>query len=128
MNKSFLYLNKKKITVDQNFSGKSGSSYLLGRFQERNKNRYFHTDYLDYDVRVVFLNISLTFIFHISVFVFGFLVFVFLLFRAAPTACGGSQARGLIGAVAAGLRHSHSNARSKPHLQPTPQLTATPDP
>jgi len=31
-------------------------------------------------------------------------------------ACGGSQARGLIGAVAAGLRHSHSNARSKPHL------------
>ena len=23
---------------------------------------------------------------------------------------------------------SHSNARSKPHLQPAPQLTATPDP
>ena len=43
-------------------------------------------------------------------------------------AYGGSQARGLIGAVAAGLRHSHSNARSKPSLQPTPQLTATPDP
>ena len=29
-------------------------------------------------------------------------------------------------AGAAGLRHSHSNARSKPHLQPTPQLTVTP--
>ena len=42
-------------------------------------------------------------------------------------AYGGSQARGLIGAVDAGLRQSHSNAGAKPHLQPTPQLTATPD-
>ena len=39
-------------------------------------------------------------------------------------AYGGSQARGLIGAVASGLHHSHSNAGSEPHLQPTPQLTA----
>ena len=39
-----------------------------------------------------------------------------------------SQARGRIGAAAAGLCHSHSNARSVPHLQPIPQLTATPDP
>ena len=31
---------------------------------------------------------------------------------------------GLIGTVAAGLCHSHSNAGSEPHLQPTPQLTA----
>ena len=54
----------------------------------------------------------------------------FCLFRAAPMAYGGFQARGLIGAVAvaAGLRHSHSNARSKPHLWPTPQLMAMPDP
>ena len=28
---------------------------------------------------------------------------------------------------ARGLHHSHSNARSEPHLPPTPQLTATPD-
>ena len=42
-------------------------------------------------------------------------------------ACGGSQTRGRIGAEAAGLRHSHSNAESKLHLQPTPQLTATLD-
>ena len=34
---------------------------------------------------------------------------------------------GLIGAVAAGLCHTHSNARSKPHLWPTPQLRATLD-
>ena len=41
---------------------------------------------------------------------------------------GGSQARGLIEAVAAGLYHSHSNARSEPGLSPTPQLMATLDP
>ena len=35
---------------------------------------------------------------------------------------------GQTGAVATGLHHSHRNAVSKPHLQPTPQLTATPDP
>ena len=29
-------------------------------------------------------------------------------------------------AAAAGLYHSHSNARSKPHLPPMPQLAATP--
>jgi len=43
-------------------------------------------------------------------------------------AYGGSQARGLIRAVAINLRHSHSNSGSEPHLRPTPQLTATPDP
>ena len=37
-------------------------------------------------------------------------------------------ARGLLGAVATGLCHSHSNARSEPHLRPTPQFTATLDP
>ena len=46
---------------------------------------------------------------------------------AAPAAYGGSQARGRIGAVATGLHQSHSNAGSEPCLQPTPQLTATPD-
>ena len=33
-----------------------------------------------------------------------------------PAACGGSQARGLIRAVAASLRQGHSNAGSEPHL------------
>ena len=41
---------------------------------------------------------------------------------------GSSQARGLIGAVAAGLRHSHSNVGSELHLRPIPQLMATLDP
>jgi len=59
---------------------------------------------------------------------FFFFFFVFLLFLwAAPAAYGGTQARGQIGAVAASLRQSHSNARSEPRLQPTPQLTAMPD-
>ena len=43
-------------------------------------------------------------------------------------AYGGSQARGAIGAVATGLGQSHRNVGSKLHLQPTPQLTAPPDP
>ena len=64
---------------------------------------------------------------------FCFLLLVFCLFglfRAAPEAYGGSQARGRIGAVAASLQHSHShsNTRSEPRLQPISQLTATPDP
>ena len=42
--------------------------------------------------------------------------FYFLLFRAAPVAYGSSQARGQIGDAAAGLHHSHSNARSEPPL------------
>ena len=43
-------------------------------------------------------------------------------------AYGSSQARDPIGAAAAGLHHSHSNARSKPCLWPIPQLMAMPDP
>ena len=53
-------------------------------------------------------------------------VFFLFVFRAA--AYGGSQARDQMGATAAGLRHNHSSTESKPHLQPTLQVTATPDP
>ena len=59
---------------------------------------------------------------------FFFFFLVFGLFRAIPTAYGGSQARDLLRAVAVSLSQSHSNARLKPCLRPTPQLTATPDP
>ena len=51
-----------------------------------------------------------------------------MLFRATPAAYEGFQARDRIRAVAAGQHHSHSNVGSKPHLPPTPQLTATQDP
>ena len=55
------------------------------------------------------------------------ILFFFFISWAAPAAYGGSQARGPIGAVAAGLRQSHSNEGSEPHLRPTSQLTAMPD-
>ena len=35
-------------------------------------------------------------------------------------AYGSSQVKGRIGAAAAGLHHSHSNAGPKPHLRPIP--------
>ena len=53
--------------------------------------------------------------------------YFFFLFRAALAVYGGFQASGQIGATAVGLHHSHSNARSEPHLQPTPQIIAMPD-
>ena len=55
-------------------------------------------------------------------------LFICLFFRAAPAACGGSQARGRIRPVAARLHQSHSSAGCQPHLRPTPQLTAMLDP
>ena len=60
--------------------------------------------------------------------VFFLFCFVFVFSRAAPVAYGGSQGRGLTGAVAASPCHSHSNAGSEPHLQLIPQLMATLDP
>ena len=59
--------------------------------------------------------------------VFYLLIYLFWLFRAAPAAYGGSQVRGLIGAVAIGLCHIHSNARSKPCLRPTQRFMEMPD-
>ena len=61
------------------------------------------------------------------IFLFLFLFFVLLL-RAALLACGGSQARGLIGAVVAGLHQSYSSMGSELRLRPTPQLMAVLDP
>ena len=52
----------------------------------------------------------------------------FLCFKGRPAAYGGSQARGLIGAVAAGLHHCQATATSRPKLRPAPQLRATLDP
>ena len=54
--------------------------------------------------------------------------YILCLFRATPVPYGGFQARGGIRAVAAGLCHSHSNARSKLHLQTTAHLMAMLDP
>ena len=57
-----------------------------------------------------------------------FFFFFFLHFSAIPVAYLSSQARGWIGATAAGLYHSHSNMGSKPYLWSTPHLMAMPDP
>ena len=57
--------------------------------------------------------------FRMALFLFYFTLFYFwsfVLFRAAPMAYGGSQARGLIVATAAILYHSHSNATTKLYL------------
>ena len=55
-----------------------------------------------------------------------FVLFCFLLFRAALAAYRGSQARVWFSAVAAGLHHR--STRPEPSLWPIPQLRATPDP
>ena len=53
-----------------------------------------------------------------------YFILVYCIWRAAPiaVACGGSQAQNWIRVIAASLHHSHSNARSKLHWQPTPHL------
>ena len=68
------------------------------------------------------MNVASTFIF-----IFAFLFFFFLS-QATHASYGSSQARGQIGDAAVCLCHSNSNAGSKPHLRPIPQLAATPDP
>ena len=64
------------------------------------------------------------------IFIYYYFFFCFLVLH--PTeACGISQGRDQIGAVAAGLfyvSHSHSNAGSDLCLLPTPQLTTMLDP
>ena len=54
---------------------------------------------------------------------FHFIFFVFLGLHKE-----GAKARGQIGALSVGLDQSHSNMESEPHLHPTPQHTAMPDP
>ena len=64
----------------------------------------------------------------ISLSFLGVFWFWFFLLRATPVAHGGSQARDRTAAVPSGPHHSRSNVGSEPCLQPTPQLTAKPDP
>ena len=78
-------------------------------------------------LEVSFPFLSFPFLSRILFFFFFFFFCLLVFSRAAPEAYGGSQARGIIGALATSLRQSHSNAGSDPRLQPTPQLTATPD-
>ena len=51
----------------------------------------------------------------------------FFSFDGRAAVCGSARARGGIRASAAGLHHSHSHSKSKPHLGPMLRLVATPD-
>ena len=75
-------------------------------------------------IMINYINVTIYFLFILFYFIFCLIAICW----AAPMAYGGSQARGQIKAVAAGLHHSHSNVGSEPHLWPTPQLTAMTDP
>ena len=75
--------------------------------------------YLLYQQWKVYLSPSL------PVFVF---VLSFCLFQGRSCGISRFPGQGLNQAVASGLSQSHSNAGSRPRLQPTPQLTAMPDP
>ena len=58
-------------------------------------------------IYLIFSRISLRhYVFYISIYIF----------RATPMTYGCSQARGQIGATAAGLHHDHSNAGSESQL------------
>ena len=98
-----------------------------------------HEWVLDFDDHVIYLFLVDIFLnakpalhvwdkFHLVMLCIFFFFFFFLATSwAIPAACGSSQARGRTGAVATRPRQSHSNEGSEPRLQPTPQLTATPD-
>ena len=73
------------------------------------------SSFMDICLGVGLLDLMVT-LFLVSFLFLPFFFFFFAFFRAAPEAYGGSQARGPIGAIAAGLHHSHSNTRSQPHL------------
>ena len=62
-----------------------------------------------------------------EVFLIFLCFFSVLFFRAAPAACRSFEARGRMGATAASVHHSHSNAGFQLFLQPIPQLMATLD-
>ena len=77
---------------------------------------------------LMLLRLGLFYFFFSYFILFYFIFCLFAISWATPTACGDSQARGQIGAIATGLHQSHGNSGSEPRLQTTPQLTAKPDP
>ena len=96
-----------------------------------NKRYFSFSSTLKVVVKGDFLALFLILVGKLQAYLFFYLIFFFGLFafsRATLAAYGGSQSRGLIRVVAAGLHHSHSNKGSEPSLRPTPQLTATLDP
>ena len=113
--------------ISQNDYHKTLNSRHLIKIQEKEKKEYKDKEkkFLWWEV----LGFTLLIFFFSGIYLFIYLFFAFLSFsRATPMAHEGSQTRGLMGAVAISLCQSHSNTGSKPHLWPTPHLTAIPDP
>ena len=80
-------------------------------------NKYIeYIEYVQINMYVRYYSRIYYFIILLYFYIFSFCLFAFS--RAAPVAYGSSQARDLIGATAAGLYQSHSNARSEPRLPP----------
>ena len=98
----------------------------------KNNQHRIHKDVVHGYLELVFLthrstqktldHIEKQFIFYLFIYYYYFCLLLF--FRTTPVAYGGSQARGLIRAVAASQHHSHSDGGSEPRLPPTPQLMA----
>ena len=81
-------------------------TYLMNSFRCNSKMKVFLNHKLEESPTKFFFSL-----------LFSSLLFSFL-FKVAPVVYGSSQARGWIGAAAAVLSHSHSNAKSEPHLWP----------
>ena len=115
-------LTVKKMSTKQNISVTMGDSH---------STKAAELNMLCHDATVIYESVYAQecFVYHqIPTVSFFFFFFFFFFLRATPAAYESSQSRGPIRAIAASLCHSHSNARSKTHLQPIPQLLATPDP
>ena len=110
---TFLYMNKLSLEGKTAIASEEG---VCGQQQELGGFAFCPFASLKLKTHTIHLN-----------FLFCFVFCPFAFSRATPVAYGGSQA-GLIRAVATSLHHSHSNEGSEPHLRPTPQLTAMPDP
>ena len=62
------------------------------------------------------------------IYIYGVLFFVFAFSRAAPSAYGDSQARGLIETEATGLCRSHSNSELEPRQRHSSRQRQIPKP
>ena len=105
--KKYYTPNKKWEYFPICFKGKAEPSYLKRRtLQEKGQNAFSKGRH-SHVCLVFFFRCFGGFVFVVVVVVLFFFFFFFCLFRATPLAHGGSQARGQVRAVAAGLHLSH---------------------
>ena len=112
----------------ESHSSFGGPSPAWGLYQPRNLGTIHETIQQRSLFSCFNLQLTMESIGFLSLSLFFFFFFFFFFFWAILAAYGGFQARGLIGAVANSLHHSHSNSGSELRLWLTPQLPATPGP